>query len=140
MSDSRRPKRGRRPDRPPTRQPRPAEHESAGDGRCPRCKKGSAHPGLGGCDCPPPPSPPALAPVPKPSEREVDSAYAALDIIREARERYPEGLFPEPPAGEHGGTVDACSARAYRACLKSVYNEICKRLHLHPELREGAGA
>lgn len=152
----------------------PSESELKGDGLCPKCGKGAAHPELGGCDCLKPlkrePAKPtcccayartndkAACPIHglmiltaaeermwrargcPPPESEANLAYAALEIIREARERYPEDQFPEPPPGEHGETVDACSARAYRTCLKSVYNEICKRLNLHPYLREGAHA
>ena len=64
-------------------------------------------------------------------------AYAALEIIREVHGRYPEDVFPEPEPGEHGETVDACSARASRGALKAAYNEVCKRMGLHPELRAG---
>lgn len=37
---------------------------------------------------------------------------------------YPLDVFPEPPAGEHGRDVDACSARAIRFILGSCISEI----------------
>lgn len=41
-----------------------------------------------------------------------------IETIRSWAKAYPISVFPEPPAGEHGQTVDACSARALRHAFK----------------------
>jgi len=41
-----------------------------------------------------------------------------------ATSRYPEDIFPPPPAGQHGQTVDACSARAARHVLREVLKDL----------------
>lgn len=37
---------------------------------------------------------------------------------------YPADIFPDPPRGEHGKTIDACSARAIRTILGSCIKEL----------------
>lgn len=56
----------------------------------------------------------------------------ALNLVIEACARvvdmyaahYPLDVFPAPPAGEHGTTVDSCSAAALRAVLPEVARDI----------------
>ena len=43
-----------------------------------------------------------------------------VEMIRTWSKAYPESVFPEPPGGEHGQTVDACSARALRQAFKTL--------------------
>ncbi len=40
-----------------------------------------------------------------------------IETIRTWAKAYPLAVFPEPPPGEHGATVDACSARVARHVL-----------------------
>ncbi len=48
-----------------------------------------------------------------------DCGHAELvETIHTWAKAYPESVFPEPPAGEHGQSVDACSARALRHAFK----------------------
>ena len=44
----------------------------------------------------------------------------AVGLVDEWSQQYPEEIFIPPPAGEHGVTVDACSARALRVVLPAV--------------------
>ena len=37
---------------------------------------------------------------------------------------YPADVFMEPPRGEHGQTLDACSARALRGILPNIARDI----------------
>ena len=37
---------------------------------------------------------------------------------------YPTDIFPEPPPGEHGKTVDACSARMGRIVARGIAKAI----------------
>ena len=48
----------------------------------------------------------------------------AVRILSEYLAAYPEDIFIEPPAGEHGQTVDACSARALRAVLPNIIRDV----------------
>ena len=41
-----------------------------------------------------------------------------VETIRTWAKAYPLSVFPEPPDGEHGETVDACSARASRHVIE----------------------
>lgn len=45
---------------------------------------------------------------------------------------YPTNLFPEPPPGEHGKTVDSCSARAARHVAACIAKDI-RELRAQPE-------
>lgn len=51
------------------------------------------------------------------------AAQAAAIAERWAR-AYPTAVFPDPPPGQHGRTVDACSARAARHVAKGIAAEI----------------
>ena len=48
----------------------------------------------------------------------------AINIVQHWLDRYPEDIFPPPPAGQHGQTVDACSARAARHVLREVLKDL----------------
>ena len=37
-----------------------------------------------------------------------------VEVIRIWNQAYPLSVFPEPPRGEHGSTIDTCSARMGR--------------------------
>jgi hypothetical protein len=37
-----------------------------------------------------------------------------VEVLKENLEHYTIDVFPEPPKGEHGKTIDSCSARALR--------------------------
>ena len=49
--------------------------------------------------------------------------------LREVWSRYPEDIWPDPPAGEHGKEVDTCSARSIRWILSKVATEIERGEH-----------
>src|SRR5688572_4967632 len=55
---------------------------------------------------------------------------AAREIEESAR-FYPEDIFTTPPRGEHGKTVDGCSAAAIRAVLPGLGDAI-RALRLNP--------
>ena len=46
------------------------------------------------------------------------------DIVRRYLSAYPPDIFIPPPIGEHGETVDACSASALRAILPNIIRDI----------------
>lgn len=48
----------------------------------------------------------------------------AAEIAREHGDHYPTDIFIEPPPGEHGQTVDACSARAERHASRIIAQAI----------------
>ena len=52
--------------------------------------------------------------------------YRIETIIKRWRAYYPRTLFKEPPAGKHGKTVDACSARAIREVISGILQDIRK--------------
>ena len=52
----------------------------------------------------------------------------AAKIAGEYANNYPTDIFVEPPAGQHGQTVDACSARAARHTSKMIAQDIRKLL------------
>lgn len=54
----------------------------------------------------------------------------AEKVASEWAANYPEDIFIPPPPGEHGRTVDACSARAERHASKEIIAAIAA-------LREG---
>ena len=61
------------------------------------------------------------------STQKRSAARAMPDVIALLEERlgrYPVDVFPEPPPGEHGATVDACSARAIRFVLRSLIDDL----------------
>lgn len=69
----------------------------------------------------------ALNAVPAPSEtgRDRDEVIEeCAEIIEAHAKHYPKGVFPEPKAGEHGKTRDACSASAIRACCKVLASDV----------------
>lgn len=45
-------------------------------------------------------------------------------IVEAWIECYPTRVFTDPPDGQHGATVDACSARAMRALLPGLAADI----------------
>ncbi len=45
-------------------------------------------------------------------------------IVQSHMRFYPENIFHEPPLGEHGKTVDACSAAAIRSILPVLAEDI----------------
>ena len=49
---------------------------------------------------------------------------AVKAIAQDWLDHYPEDVFIEPPPGQHGQTVDACSARAARHVLRGVLEDI----------------
>lgn len=57
-------------------------------------------------------------------DAERDERKRIVRIIKDWIDHYPKSVFPDPPAGKHGGTVDACSARAIRLALKCILAEI----------------
>lgn len=57
-------------------------------------------------------------------------------VIEEYAEAYPVDIFPEPSAGQHGQTVDACSARALRGILPRVLRDVREVLAGHPDAEE----
>lgn len=115
MPDPGKPKRGKRPAKPPVRQPRPPESELRGDGLCPKCGKGRQHPHLGGCDCPwdlkaakPEPAKARTMPQDEYVERVVGWAVDATDA------HWP-GLAAEARAGGGlSGVYTGKSARLHR--------------------------
>lgn len=48
----------------------------------------------------------------------------AAEIIAAHALKYPMDVFTEPPPGEHGKSVDGCSARAIRYCCKVLREAI----------------
>ncbi len=63
-------------------------------------------------------------------------ARRAFAVLEEYIAAYPVDIFPQPPYGQHGKTVDACSAAALRAVLPNVLRDL--RLALAgPEGGEG---
>ncbi len=48
----------------------------------------------------------------------------ALHILRAYLAAYPESIFLPPPPGEHGRTVDGCSAAALRAVLPNIIKDV----------------
>jgi len=51
----------------------------------------------------------------------------AAELVRDFAKHYPESVFIPPPPGEHGNTVDACSAAAIRAILPTIAAALEKR-------------
>ena len=49
---------------------------------------------------------------------------AAIIIIESYLKAYPEDIFLAPTAGQHGNTVDACSAHALRIVLPNIIRDI----------------
>jgi len=49
---------------------------------------------------------------------------SAAQVVDKQIEAYPESVFIPPPDGQHGKTVDACSAAALRAVLPVVARKI----------------
>lgn len=52
---------------------------------------------------------------------------SAVQVVEEYLRAYPESVFFPPPTGQHGNTIDACSASALRAVLPEIIADI-KRL------------
>ena len=48
----------------------------------------------------------------------------AVKVIHAYATAYPEDIFIPPPPGEHGQTVDACSARALRVILPNIERDV----------------
>ena len=48
----------------------------------------------------------------------------AAQVVREFVQHYPTDIFIEPLPGQHGRTVDACSASAIRAICPTIANAI----------------
>ena len=51
-------------------------------------------------------------------------ARKAFAVLEDYIAAYPVDVFPQPPAGQHGQTVDACSAAALRAILPNVLRDL----------------
>jgi len=49
--------------------------------------------------------------------------YAA-QLVTNRLSAYPLSVFPQPPYGQHGNTVDSCSAAAIRATLPGLAADI----------------
>lgn len=62
------------------------------------------------------------------AERERATWEAAAMIADEWLAAYPADIFIEPPAGQHGQTVDACSARAARHVAAGIGRQIRARV------------
>lgn len=45
-------------------------------------------------------------------------------VVEDFAKAYPPNVFLEPPPGEHGKTVDGCSARALREILPAVADKV----------------
>ena len=52
------------------------------------------------------------------------TAERCAGMLEEQATHYPEKIFREPPPGEHGKTVDGCSARALRTALPEIAKAI----------------
>lgn len=50
--------------------------------------------------------------------------YSAAQVVEEYLKAYPTDIFIPPPVGQHGKTVDACSAAALRAILPNIERDI----------------
>ena len=50
----------------------------------------------------------------------------AAQVVESYEQAYPTDVFPEPPKGQHGISVDACSASALRHVLSNVTKDIRK--------------
>ena len=48
----------------------------------------------------------------------------AARVVREFVKHYPTDIFIEPLPGQHGKTVDGCSASAIRAICPTIANEL----------------
>ena len=46
------------------------------------------------------------------------------EVVNEALKHYHEDLFPKPESGQHGESVDSCSAAALRAVLPGIAADI----------------
>lgn len=115
MPDSGKPKRGKRPDKPPPRQPKADGGGLRGDGLCPKCGRGNAHPDLGGCGC----SWDLKAAQPKPmtpkSLKRDEYVEKVVGWALDADERYWPGLAAEArAAGGLSGVYEGKSARLHR--------------------------
>ena len=58
---------------------------------------------------------------------------AASKLVREWAANYPVNIFPKPPQGQHGATVDACSAETLRVMLPIIADAIDELL---PEMAD----
>lgn len=47
-----------------------------------------------------------------------------IELLEKRIGMYPEDIFPDPPPGQHGDTVDTCSARAIRHVLNTLITDI----------------
>lgn len=61
-------------------------------------------------------------------------AESAAQVVESYLAAYPADVFKQPPAGQHGETVDACSAAALRAVLPSIAEDIRRLLPPDREL------
>jgi hypothetical protein len=55
-----------------------------------------------------------------------DDVEKAARIVDEYLKAYPPDIFIEPPLGQHGQTMDACSAAALRKILPNIATDIRK--------------
>jgi len=58
-----------------------------------------------------------------------DGLEVAAHILETKLSHYPVSIFPEPPPGMHGKTVDACSASALRIGLRQWADEVRHMAH-----------
>ena len=56
-----------------------------------------------------------------------DRLGECLNAIQECIDAYPADVFIEPPPGEHGQTVDGCSASAIRLAMRKLLARISPR-------------
>ncbi len=62
------------------------------------------------------------------------------DIVDDMLIDYPKDIFPEPSAGEHGDSVDTCSARAIRWTLEEIKHRILKAAQRIGQVKVGIEA
>ncbi len=60
----------------------------------------------------------------------------AAQIVEGFSAFYPTDIFPEPPPGQHGDTVDACSASAIRHVLPAIADRVRSMSILPSPLRD----
>ena len=77
-------------------------------------------------------------------ERENSVLRAALETVcnwidqrtKDTLAAYPIAVFPEPPSGQHGNSVDVCSARAIRHCMIDLRDDLIRLFQRVAHLRK----
>lgn len=57
-------------------------------------------------------------------EEIAERSRRAFSLLEDYIAAYPPDVFPPPPKGQHGRTVDSCSAAALRAVLPNVLRDL----------------